>query len=191
MPTQARQARGRPNRLIACDSCGRPESLGHIVQQCPRTHGQRVKRHDNIVDFIIKKVSTNNKDILKEPPIPTSAGVRKPDIIIINRENNTSIVLDITICADNTPDIDEVRQRKIVYYQQPEIINWIKTTQRTDNVEFDAVVLNWRGAIAPKTFQLLTNKLKMNKKDIELMSVKTLEGTYTCWLAFKKSTFKV
>ena len=150
-----------------------------------------MRRHDNIVDFFIKKVSTNNRGILKKPPTPTSAGVRKPDIIINDRDNNTSIVLDTTICVYNTPDFDEVRKRKIAYYQQPELLHWIKTTQRIENIEFDAVVLNWRGAIAPKAFHKLKNKLRMSKTDIELLSIKTLEGPYTCWLTFTKSTFRV
>ena len=42
MPTAVRMARGRPLRDVNCDAFGWPESLGHILQVCPRTSGGRM-----------------------------------------------------------------------------------------------------------------------------------------------------
>jgi hypothetical protein len=44
MATAVRMARGRPERDVACDACGRTESMGHILQLCPRTNGARNDR---------------------------------------------------------------------------------------------------------------------------------------------------
>eukprot|EP00794_Sanderia_malayensis_P004463 gene4463-5056_t len=182
--------RPKPNGLVACDSCGRPESLGHVVQQCPRTHGQRVKRHNKIVDYIITSIRPDRFKVLKVPSIPTEIGIRKPDLVIRSKDENTSYIIDVSICADNTTNINEPRQHKISYYNQPEISSWVMRAQNTDRVVYDAVIFNWRGAIAPLSHKLLTEKLHVPKKKIEIVSVKVLEGGFLCWLAFKKSTFR-
>ena len=56
--TALRSARGCPNHDIRCDCCGRPESLGHILQVCPRTHALGIARHDKVVDLVQKRSST-------------------------------------------------------------------------------------------------------------------------------------
>ena len=56
--TALRSARGCPNHDIRCDCCGRPESLGHILQVCPRTHALGIARHDKVVDLVRKRSST-------------------------------------------------------------------------------------------------------------------------------------
>ena len=56
--TALRSARGRPDHDIRCDCCGRPESLGHILQVCPRTHALGIARHDKVVDLVQKRSST-------------------------------------------------------------------------------------------------------------------------------------
>ena len=55
--TALRSARGCPNHDIRCDCCGRPESLGHILQVCPRTHALGIARHDKVVDLVQKRSS--------------------------------------------------------------------------------------------------------------------------------------
>ncbi|KAK4316122.1 hypothetical protein Pmani_012631 [Petrolisthes manimaculis] len=53
LSTRSREARGRPERPVLCrHGCQRPETLGHIQQSCPVTHGWRVQRHDKIVTTV-------------------------------------------------------------------------------------------------------------------------------------------
>ena len=127
--------------------------------------------------------------MLKEPCIPTDSWIRKPDLIVKSKADNTSYVIDLTVCADNTQNINDPRQRKINYYNTPQISTWVLQQQRTDRVCYDAVVFNWRGAIAPLSLKLL-QKIGIPKYKAEIMSVKVLEGSFLCWLAFKKSTFR-
>ena len=58
MPTAVRMARGRPLRDVSCDACGRPESLGHILQVSPRTSGGRNDRHYAILARTVKTLTT-------------------------------------------------------------------------------------------------------------------------------------
>ena len=81
MATAARMARGRPQRDVACDACGRTKSLGHILQVCPRTSGARIDRHNSVLARTVKVLVKNHWSVLVEPAIPTLAGIRRPDIV--------------------------------------------------------------------------------------------------------------
>ena len=81
--TALRSARGRPQTDIRCDCCGRPEALSHILQSCPRTHASRIARHDKIIDLVISCAEKIGYGICHEPAIPTPAGIRKPDLILV------------------------------------------------------------------------------------------------------------
>ena len=40
------QTTSRSRKTWRCDACWRVESLGHVLQVCPRTSGHRIERHD-------------------------------------------------------------------------------------------------------------------------------------------------
>jgi hypothetical protein len=81
MATAVRMARGRPERDVACDACDRTESIGHILQLCPRTNGARNDRHNSVLDRTVKVLVKNHWSILVKAAIPTPAGFRRPDIV--------------------------------------------------------------------------------------------------------------
>ena len=88
--TRGRQARGKPSRQAFCDCCKNVnESLGHIWQVCPRTHGARVVRHDRVLDLatsMLKYLEATGKlgpiVATREPRVPISDGIRKPDLVV-------------------------------------------------------------------------------------------------------------
>ena len=122
--TALRSARRRPQTDIRCDCCGKPEALSHILQSCPRTHASCIARHDKIVDLVISSVEKIGYGIRREPAIPTPAGIRKPDLVLVRGDNLT--ILDVTIVADNA-DLENAHHSKQVYYDIPAIREWAKT----------------------------------------------------------------
>lgn len=96
MPTAERMARGRPLRDVNCDACGRPESLGHILQVCPRTSGGRIDRHNTILAWTVKVLIKKGWSMLVEPAISTPASLRRPDIIACYRGTRCYII-DVTV----------------------------------------------------------------------------------------------
>ena len=114
MATAARMARGRPQRSVACDACGRTESLGHILHVCPRTNGARTDRHNSVLARTVKILIKNHWSVLVEPGIPMSAGLRRPDIIAW-KAGCSCYIIDVTVAADNA-DLELVHRRKVEYY---------------------------------------------------------------------------
>jgi len=71
-----------PN-TIACNACpGRKETLGHIVQQYPKSAFACIERHSNLEKFVTQKLSAKGFTCAVEPVINTVHGVRRPDIVM-------------------------------------------------------------------------------------------------------------
>jgi hypothetical protein len=68
-----------------CRSCN--EKLAHVLGQCIHTKAQRIRRHDEIRDFITKKLATMKEGtkIIEEAFIPTLTGNLKPDLVVVNQ----------------------------------------------------------------------------------------------------------
>ena len=143
--TALRRSRGRPLASTRCDCCSRTESLGHILQVCPRTHASRVARHDKITDLVGHPLSQKGFAISREPAIPTPAGIRRPDLVV--SRGSAVTVIDVTIVADNA-DLARAHGSKWEYYDTTSIREWIWERYGAEEISFSAVALNWRGSMA-------------------------------------------
>jgi len=112
-------ARGRLLTSVLCGACGQPSSLGHILQECSRTHSSRVASHYKLVTLVQTAAGKAGWSCIREPAIPTCAGLRRPDLIVHHHQRGT-YVLDVTIVADNAV-LHEVHECKIQYYDVPDI----------------------------------------------------------------------
>ena len=143
--TAMRRSRGRPQASNRCNCCGRVESLGHILQVCPRTRASRIARHDKILDLVRQVLTQKGFVITPEPAIPTPAGTRRPDLVVARGSAVT--VIDVTIVADNA-DMAQVHDSKCEYYDTPSICEWIWDCYSTNEISFSAIALNWWGSMA-------------------------------------------
>ena len=83
--TKSRIARWHWGQDTSCESCGRRETLGHVLQVCPRSRGERIRRHDCISAFVVNKAKNKGFQIWQEPEIKTQMGMRKPDLILAKK----------------------------------------------------------------------------------------------------------
>ena len=74
-------------------------SLGHIVQSCPLSHGRRVLRHDQIFSYLDRCRRQRKLNVLREPRLETSSGLRKLDLLVIDEK--VVNVIDVQIRADS------------------------------------------------------------------------------------------
>ena len=138
---------------------------------CPRSWGARIKRHDKVVDLTENLLKRRGFSSLKEPIIKTRAGIKKPDLAVW--KEGKAWILDGLVCSDNA-DLDAQFQDKVQKYELPEVTEDIKERTDVDSVTYGAIVLNWRGALAPKTSCLL-RELGLRSWDLQLLIVRTLE----------------
>lgn len=189
--TAMRASRGFPNASTRCDACGRPESLGHILQNCQRTAVSRDERHNRVHDLLSKQLSKQLlSEVISEPSITTSAGLRRPDMIFF-QPGIGATVIDVSIISDYF-DLDAGHMKKAQYYsREPEIAQWVATRFNIDpsQVGFGACVLNWRGAFSPQSAKLLKD-LGLKTSDLTLLSIRTVEYGYKVWKQFKDSTWQ-
>ena len=173
MSTKGRIQRWHSGQDASCEACGRRETLGHILQVCPRSWGVRIKRHDKVVDLTETLLKRKGFSSPKEPIIKTRAGMKKPDLAIW--KEGKAWDLDGLVCSDNA-DLDAQFQDKVQKYELPEVTEDIKERTDVDSVTYGAIMLNWRGALAPKTSCLL-RELGLRSWDLQLLIARTLEGS--------------
>ena len=189
MPTAARMARGRPERDFSCDACGRTETLGHVLQICPRTFGPRNKRHNAVLVRLTKMLKKRNWQVTVEPAIPTNAGLRRPDMIVW-KDSATCYVIDVTVVADHA-DLDKAYQSKVERYNTQCVRDWASRVSGTASAAISVVVFNWRGALAVPSFRLMKYDLLFNKESIELLGIIVLEKGFKTWMHHQRSTYRV
>lgn len=174
--TRLRASRGRPNAPVHCDlGCGRIESLGHILQSCPKLAPERTMRHDKVLSLLVQQLNSKQHQILRKPSIRTSAGVRKPDVVVWNQRQ--SVVLDVQIVSDSSTgeSLDRAHGLKRSYYDVGEIRDWV--IQRTGLPPvFATLTINWRGIMATPSYMALKS-LGLSKRDIHLLTVRCMEGS--------------
>ena len=185
--TTLRLARGRPHTDIRCDCSSKPEALSHILQSYPRTHASRIARHDKIVDLMMSSAEKIGYGFRRKPAIPTPAGIRKPDLVLVCHYDLT--ILDVTIVADNT-DLEKAHHDKQVYYDVPAIREWAQSCYEPRHIAFEALAINWRGLLAIRTAVAL-RRLGLSARFLSLASAMALEcGT---WIVnhFRRSTYTI
>ena len=115
----------------------------------------------------------------------TRQGIRKHDLVAWKDE--TAYVIDGIICSDNAV-LDDQYRAKVTYYQTDDVANDVMTRTGADRVIFGAAVINWRGAMAPKTKELLW-EMGLRMRQLQLLTVRSLEGSVRVYQQWRRSGF--
>ena len=188
LPTRLRAARGREDARSTCDCCGPEvkESLSHILQSCPRTKGARIKRHDRILDQSRRIFRRLGYTVQVELSIPTSAGLRKPDMLVYGEGKSTTI-LDACIVSDMYDDLNTPHQWKIDKYSGHEEIHAGVERLAGTRPDFGSICISWRGVFSPASAAHL-RRLGMTQADLGLLSAITVEQGAIVHRLFNDST---
>ena len=187
MPTLVRSARGRKRDTVSCDLCygHRPETLGHILQQCPAVAGARLARHNDLLEKYISSLQKAGYQTRRELAIPTIAGVRYPDIVCWR--GNQSHVIDVQVVADATAgSLDDAHARKVAYYNTPCINAFVQAFTGNPPI-FSSFTLSWRGVLALPSMNTWAS-LGLPKSVLKLMVVLGLEGGVRIHQCHKKTS---
>ena len=161
-----------------------PETIAHIVSGCPElAQGVYLKRHNAVASYLHwmicgneklerqdhwydhepKKVQENEKTkVLYDFTIHTDKKIkhRKPDIVIINKENQTTTIIDIACPMDH--NVKKKEMEKINNYN--ELAFELERLWKTKTQIIPIVI----GALGTITVNLQKNLSKLNLDQIEI-----------------------
>lgn len=171
IPLKVRTSRGRIKRETDCrGGCKQTETLEHVLQVCHRTHAPRIQRHDNCLNYILKKLPKICK-VHEEPKFKTPEGLKKPDAIIIRGEE--AILIDAQIVGERT-DLD--RQFRIKREKYQVLTGDIMNRYSVKHVTFTALTISSRGIWSKQSYEHLTKLNLIKNSDVKLLSIKVLTG---------------
>lgn len=187
LPTLARRAWGRPEMNVQCrQGCSTSETAHHVMQECSRTHGGRVLRHDRALEMIhsmfVRKWG-GTFTVEKEPHIQTSSGLRKPDLIL--HGGNDAVVIDLNVVGKE--NMSEARSNKVAKYcDLPGLTEVIKDRFNVKKVSYEAITISYCGIIERKSRELL-KVMNFTAGDIFRITTSVLRGSWLNWFQFKKT----
>lgn len=195
IPTLSRRYWGRKpvsgdSSLTHCrDGCGRPETMHHILQECKRTHGGRVLRHNRALDYIFQVLQSKwagTANVVKEPQIPTPSGLRKPDLIFYSTTESDSVAYVIDLHIVGGENMSEARERKISKYR--DLIGMtesIKNRYKVKKVWYESLTISNVGIVERSSLDLL-KKLDFSSESIFRLVTSILRGSWLNWFCFKR-----
>lgn len=135
-PIERRKCRG---------GCNRSETLSHILQGCPVTHFERIKRHNEIVSKIAQHTRSRKLPTELEPHIRHADGTLfKPDLAIHN-STNTITIADVQISWDTGDSLQQAWHRKEAVYNNAKFIEAANQRWPNKQFNFQPIILGARG----------------------------------------------
>ena len=110
-----------------------------------------------------------------------------PDLIF-HHPSRSTFLLDVTTVADNAV-LPEVHERKVQYYDVPDIRNWITRNISDSQVHFSSVTLSWRGLMAHASAETSCSRPALGRPLLSLLSAVTCERSLWIWQHFHRSNF--
>lgn len=185
LPTRARLARGRPEIDTSCRAgCSSSETNYHVIQQCFRTKGGRILRHNRVVDMIRNELRLNTALIVaREPRFQTVEGLRIPDLVLV--DGHGAMVIDVQVVDDT--NMTGAHANKIHKYQRiPGLSDLIRRQYWcTGEVKYEAVTMSYRGIFEKASAELL-KRLGFKKEVLFQMSTSVLRGSWLNYFVFNK-----
>jgi hypothetical protein len=144
-----------PQTNVKCRKCRVcNETLAHILGQCVYTKAQRIKRHDEIRDFVSKRVANMSEkaQIIEEASIPTPTGSNlKPDLVVVSR--GRVHVVDVTVRHEDVGYLEEGFKSKVEKYTP--LLENLATQLQVERGSVLPIVVGTRGAMPKSTEQSL------------------------------------
>ncbi|KAL0098553.1 hypothetical protein PUN28_020509 [Cardiocondyla obscurior] len=157
--------------------------LTYILGQCLHTKSARIRRHNEIRDYIENTVSSKDKTatLTKEPLIALANGDKlQPDLVIQNQKG--VFVVDVTVRHEDGAYLAKAKQEKEEKYQP--IMPWIKQQFEAASGETIAIVVGTRGAMPKNTIKALATIGIKQANELKTISLIALRSSIEMYHAF-------
>ncbi|RWS23444.1 hypothetical protein B4U80_09828 [Leptotrombidium deliense] len=181
---RANDQRGRPD--VPCRfGCYEPgtkrvynETLPHILQKCQKTRPLIQIRHNQLLRAIEQKIGEVGHRVVHEPLIKATAPGRdfRPDLVVATEE--CYYILDVAVPYENEKPLSAVSHAKRRYYEQADVINWVRQHFKDDEdsstrpVVVRGIIFGSRGSVEAETARILAT-LGLQQKHILDMALNT------------------
>jgi len=190
LPTRVRTTRGsrRAGEDVRCrGGCGVQETAAHVIQQCFRTHGGRIMRHDAVATVLASELQRGGHTVRREHQFRTSAGVRKPDLLV--SKGDKGHMVDVQVISGSRPMAEGHRRKMRYYADNRELVELASNMLQvpTKNLRVSTVTLSWRGIWAPDSAETLEG-LGIGKAVLRGITTRVLKGSYMNFRRFNEIT---
>ena len=176
-----------PDKRRCRAGCPRQESLSHVLQRCPATHLERIRRHDFIVNDLHKMGSRRGWSVAVEPHIRGSDGLlRKPDLIFSNDEK--IIISDVQVVWEGPRPMTAAFQNKQNYYSTPEFLSSINSKFPGRPVYVFPFIIGARGTWSSSSWSLLT-ALNIQQNAARDLILRTISGSIKIHESFARAVW--
>lgn len=190
LPSRVRNSRGRRDHMPVCcrAGCESSETTAHIIQQCWRTHGGRIRRHDAVTEYVAKALERKKWTVVREPHVNTNVGLRKPDLVC-SRQGRV-VVLDTQVVTGARP-LDRSHREKVgKYMNTPDFVEQVRrrfAAGEADSVEGTSCTISWRGIWSKMSAESL-REMGIKVDVLSAIATRVLCGSHTNWTRFNAMT---
>lgn len=190
IPTRIRTTRGtrRLHEDVLCRAgCAVQETAAHVIQQCFRTHGGRVMRHDAVAATVAAELQRGGYKVRREHVFKTREGVRKPDILAVKGERG--YILDAQIVSGARSLHENHLTKRQYYANNKDLVDQVADLLQVTptNLTISTVTLTWRGIWA-KTSATTMDAMGVSRIVQRGITTRTLKGSYTNFVRFNQMT---
>lgn len=166
--SKSRSARGREKDKNCRRGCGMVETLNHVLQTCYSTHFCRVKRHDNLVNYIRRIVHDRGITAHHEPKFKVVNSTLKPDLVLYTQDRVH--VLDIQVVNDQF----SLQTAHINKRSKYECLRSQLEGLRPGGFRCDTLTVNRRGVVAESSSKELTAFGILKRSDFKVISSRAI-----------------
>jgi len=189
LPSKVRTTRGRRTVAdIRCrGGCESTETTYHTIQQCHRTHGVRILRHDKLVEVLTDSFASLGWRFWKEPHLRTSVGLRKPDLIV--HKGNAINVIDAQVVAGSS--LEAAHAAKINKYRTCQgfsdcVLSLVGVSSANAVIDHTPLTISWRGVWSKSSAAGLIPLVP--RRTLEKITRYTVHGSFLNFRTFNKTT---
>ncbi|KXZ75771.1 hypothetical protein TcasGA2_TC031700 [Tribolium castaneum] len=124
--------------------CACDESISHVLQMCPLTHADRIRRHDEVVKKVARHCTSRGWTVEVEPHIRSRCGrLFKPDLAV-HQPGGAIVIADVQISWDSE-SLTVPYERKRAKYDVPQFHQAAQHAWPGKALTFAPVIVGARG----------------------------------------------
>ncbi|GJQ69734.1 hypothetical protein Trydic_g10117, partial [Trypoxylus dichotomus] len=152
-----------PPEMSRCRAgCPKRETLSHVLQGCPATHFERIKRHDEVVNKVAAHCRRKGWTTEVEPRIRHPDGQLFIPDLAVHLPGSSIVVCDVQVCWEGQRTLAESWHRKKLVYDHPRFHDAAKRRWTGSTIAVVPLLLGARG-VWPRCNQETERLLQLSK----------------------------